>query len=206
MLTETVAGFALTSFVIELTPGPNMVYLTVLSVAHGRRAGYAATAGIALGLLIVGLGAAFGLATLISESPFLYGVLRWSGVAYMFWLAWAGWKDAVETSPAQTTDARIKPRDFLNGLTVNLLNPKAAFFYVAILPTFVDAARPVLEQTVVLSIVYVLVATLVHGSIVTAAATARPFLENTGRSRLVRRGLSLVLALVAVWFGYATAR
>jgi threonine/homoserine/homoserine lactone efflux protein len=87
---ETLASFALMSFVIELTPGPNMAYIAVLSAGQGRRAGYAATLGIALGLLVIGLAAAFGLAALISSSRLFYEVLRWGGVAYLLWLAWDG--------------------------------------------------------------------------------------------------------------------
>jgi threonine/homoserine/homoserine lactone efflux protein len=60
---ETFGAFALTCLVIELTPGPNMAYLAVLSAGNGRRAGFAATLGIALGLLIVGVGAALGVCT-----------------------------------------------------------------------------------------------------------------------------------------------
>lgn len=59
---ETIAAFALTSLVIELTPGPNMAWLALLSVERGRIAGLAATAGVALGLLLLGLAAGFGLA------------------------------------------------------------------------------------------------------------------------------------------------
>lgn len=203
---ETLLAFALTCVVIELTPGPNMAYLAVLSASNGRRAGFAATLGIALGLLIVGIGAAFGLAALISNSSLLYQALRWTGVAYLLWLAWEGWRDATETSPARTNGSGIESTVFVRGLVTNLLNPKAAVFYVAVLPTFVDPARSVLGQTVILSVVYVLMATAIHTTIVSFAGAARPFLEDPERSRIVRHGLSLSLAAIAIWFAYSTAR
>ena len=203
---ETLSTFALTCLVIELTPGPNMAYLAVLSAGHGRRAGFAATLGIALGLLIVGIGAALGLAALISSSRLLYEALRWGGVGYLLWLAWDGWREATETSPARTDGNGMDATLFMRGLITNLLNPKAAVFYVAMLPTFVDAVRPVLGQTVLLSVVYVLIATAVHSTIVSLAGTARPFLEDPERSRIVRRGLSLALAAIAGWFALSTAR
>ncbi len=203
---ETLGAFALTCLVIELTPGPNMAYLAVLSAGHGRRAGIAATLGIALGLLIVGVGAALGLAALISSSRLLYEALRWGGVAYLLWLAWDGWRDATETSPARTDGNGMDAAVFTRGLITNLLNPKAAVFYVAVLPTFVDPVRPVLWQTVLLSAVYVLIATAIHTTIVSLAGTARPFLEDANRRRIVRRGLSLVLGAIAVWFAFSTAR
>jgi threonine/homoserine/homoserine lactone efflux protein len=203
---ETLAAFALTCLVIELTPGPNMAYLAVLSAGHGRRAGMAAALGIALGLLIVGVGAALGLAALISSSRLLYESLRWSGVAYLLWLAWDGWRDATETSPARTDGREMNATLFMRGLVANLLNPKAAVFYVAVLPTFVDALRPVLGQAVLLSVIYVSIATAVHTTIVALAGTARPFLEDPDRSRILRRGLSVALAVIAAWFAFSTAR
>ena len=203
---ETLGAFALTCLVIELTPGPNMAYLAVLSAGRGRRAGLAATLGIALGLLIVGIGAALGLAALISSSDLLYEALRWGGVAYLLWLAWDGWRDAVETSPAQTDAGGMAATLFTRGLITNLLNPKAAVFYVAVLPTFVSTARPVLGQTVLLSLAFVLIATTIHATIVALAGTARPFLEDHERLRSVRRALSLALVAIAAWFAFSTAR
>src|ERR1700754_3707386 len=84
-------AFALTSLVIEITPGPNMTYLAALSLSSGMRTGFAAVAGIALGLMTYGVIAAFGLAAVIDNSPLLYGVLRWGGVAFLLWLAWEAW-------------------------------------------------------------------------------------------------------------------
>jgi threonine/homoserine/homoserine lactone efflux protein len=203
---ETFGAFALTCLIIELTPGPNMAYLAVLSAGRGRRAGYAATFGIALGLLVVGVGAALGIAALISSSPLFYEALRWSGVAYLLWLAWEGWRDETETSPGRTAGDNIDATVFTRGFVTNLLNPKAAIFYIAVLPTFVDAAQPVIWQTVVLSVIYVLVATAIHTTIVSLAGTARPFLEDPNRNRFIRRGLSLALGAIAVWFAVSTAR
>jgi threonine/homoserine/homoserine lactone efflux protein len=203
---QTLAAFALTCLVIELTPGPNMAYLAILAVSRGRRAGYAATLGIALGLMIVGLGAALGLAALISNSRVLYEALRWGGVVYLLWLAWDGWRDADDTASERSTDATNDMALFMRGLITNLLNPKAAVFYVAVLPTFVDAARPVLAQTVVLSVTYVVIATAIHTTIVSLAATARPLLEDPDRMRFVKRVLSVALAAIALWFAVSTSR
>ena len=193
----TLLTFAVTCLVIELTPGPNMAYLAVLSASKGRRAGFAATLGVALGLLFVGLAAALGLTALISNSRGLYQALRWGGVLYLLWLAYEGWSGEEETSPGKATAA--DSRYLMRGLVTNLLNPKAGIFYIAILPTFVDEARPLVGQAVSLSIVYVAIATLVHSTIVLLADAARPWLEDERRSKIVRRSLSLLLVGIAVW-------
>jgi threonine/homoserine/homoserine lactone efflux protein len=203
---ETLAAFAATCLVIELTPGPNMGYLAVLSASAGRRAGFAAVLGVALGLLLVGIAAALGLAAVIANSPMLYEALRWAGALYLLWLAWEGWRGAAETSPGSAGDGTGDGRYFMRGLVTNLLNPKAGLFYIAILPTFVDASRPLVGQAITLSVVYVAIATAVHATIVTLAGAARPWLEDERCSMLVRRGLALVLAGIALWLLAATRR
>lgn len=200
----TLATFTFTSLLVELTPGPNMAYLAVLSATEGRSAGFAATLGVALGLLIVGIAAAAGLAALIANSQMLYEVLRWAGVLYLLWLAYKGWHGDEETSPSSAAIALSHSRYFLRGLITNLLNPKAGVFYIAILPQFVDEARSLAAQAVVLSAVYVSVATLVHSTIVLLADAARPWLEEPHRNTIMRRALSLLLAGVALWLVFTT--
>jgi threonine/homoserine/homoserine lactone efflux protein len=199
----TLLSFALASTIIELTPGPNMTYLALASAAEGRRVGFATVAGVALGLALIGFAAAFGVAELISASPLVYEILRWAGVGFMFYLAWDGWRGGGDVV---ASDARVGGRYFLRGLITNLLNPKAAMFYVAVLPTFVDAARPLLAQTLTLTVVYVVIATLIHAGIVVLAGALEPLLNDPRRERIARRALSALLALVAVWFGWTTAR
>lgn len=202
----TLITFATTCLVIELTPGPNMAYLALLSASQGRRAGVAAALGVGLGLLVVGIATALGLAAIISNSSFLYEVLRWGGVAYLFWLAWEAWQTADETSPGKADAFDNRVMLFRRGLITNLLNPKAAVFYVAILPTFVDASRNVVGQTVTLSIIYVVIATAVHMTIVMLAGVTQPLIENPRQSLIIRRVLAIVLAGIAIWFGVASRR
>jgi threonine/homoserine/homoserine lactone efflux protein len=193
--------FALTALIIELTPGPNMTYLAIVSVSNGWRAGFATVAGVALGLAIVGLIAAFGVAALIQSSDALYEALRWAGVIYLLWLAYEGWRggEADEGPPSDR-------RSFRRGLITNLLNPKAAVFYVAVLPNFVEMGRPVVTQTLILSAVYVTIATAVHGLIVLLGGSMASLLTNPVRETLIRRCLSTLLAIVAIWFAWSTAR
>jgi threonine/homoserine/homoserine lactone efflux protein len=198
---ETVAAFALTSAIIEMTPGPNMTWLAVVAATEGRRAGYSAVAGVCLGLAVIGLAAALGMAAVIVERPAIYQVLRWAGVAYLLWLAWDAWHDAAAADETVTGHAA---RFFGRGLVTNLLNPKAALFYLAVLPGFVTPGAGVLAATVTLTLIYVAVATLIHAGIVTLAGTARGLLENADRERFVRRALAVALALVAVWFAIAS--
>lgn len=200
---ETLLAFAATSAVIELTPGPNMAYLAIIAASGGRRPGYAAVAGVALGLALVGLAAALGLAAAINASPTAYQTLRWGGVVYLLWLAWDGWRGDGE-SVTHAAPGSTLGRFFRRGLITNLLNPKAAVFYIAVLPGFVSPRGPVLAETLTLSLIYVAVATVIHAGIVTAAGAARSLLTDPTRERRVRRALSLALAVIAMWFAWKT--
>ena len=196
-------SFALTSFLIELTPGPNMTYLAFVAAQDGRRAGFATVAGVTLGLAVIGIVAAFGVSELVQSSRLLYEGLRWAGVVFLLYLAWEGWSAG---AGVVESDGQSHGRYFMRGLVTNLLNPKAAVFYVAVLPTFIDASRPVLPQTMALTVIYVLVATLIHSVIVVLAGTLEPFLNDPRREQIARRVLSALLACVAIWFGWSTAR
>lgn len=198
----TLGAFALTSLLIELTPGPNMTWLAVVSLGEGRRTGLAAVGGVALGLALIGLAAAFGLTRIVSGVPLLYESLRIGGTAFLLWLAWDGWRGSREDAPRMTVTPAA---GFRRGLATNLLNPKAAAFYIAVLPGFTNPAAPLLPQVLSLTAVYVAVATAIHAAIVLAAAQARPILEHSGRERMVRRTLAVLLAGVALWFLVSTA-
>jgi threonine/homoserine/homoserine lactone efflux protein len=203
-----VLAFALTAFVIEITPGPNMTYLAALSLSNGMRTGFAAVAGIALGLLTYGIIAAFGVAALIDNSPLLYGLLRWGGVAYLLWLAWESWSSERETSPDETNGNSDSPWPaFRRGLITNLLNPKAAVFYVAVLPDFIRLdGGAVVTQTLLLSVVYVSIATAIHSAIVALAGTLQTTTGGKRHRRTIRRALALVLVGIAIWFALTTGR
>jgi threonine/homoserine/homoserine lactone efflux protein len=198
----TLAAFALTATAIELTPGPNMVWLAIVAATEGRRAGFAAVAGVALGLSVIGIAAAWGLAALVAGSPAVYQVLRWAGVAYLLWLAWDGWRAANDEAEVAEPGATLA-RYFQRGLITNLLNPKAFLFYVAVLPGFLPP--PVtLHNSLTLTLVYVGVATAIHAGIVALAGTARDWLSHGTRAVFTRRVLALALVGVAIWVVWKT--
>lgn len=200
MTATSLLAFAAACAVIELTPGPNMAYLALIAAGQGRRPAFAAVLGVALGLLLVGLAAAFGLAALIANSPLLYQLLLWAGVGYFLWLAWESWQTAHETS-ATNTEGADHARYFQRGLVTNLLNPKAAIFYVAVLPTFIDPAQNLLWQAVLLSLVFVGIATTIHSAIVLLTGFAQPLLNNPARAKVIRRLFALALAGIGLWLG-----
>lgn len=204
MFTANFLPFLLTALVIELTPGPNMAWLALTGASVGKRAAFAATAGIALGLAAVGMAAALGLAELAQASPNLFALLRYAGAAYLLWLAWKAWSGQGELSPGHAHDGEAK-RWFRHGVLLNLLNPKAALFFVAILPSYVDSTLPVMPQTLVLSGTYVAVATLVHLALALLAGQAHSWFDKGNHATVLRRICAVLIAAVALWFLTSTA-
>jgi threonine/homoserine/homoserine lactone efflux protein len=198
-------GFALTALIIELTPGPNMAWLVLLSATEGRRAGFAATAGIAAGLLIVAMIAAFGLATLVEQNPFVYETLRLAGGLFLLYLAWESWQSAQAAATiSHAPDKTV--RHALRGLTINILNPKAALFYITVLPEFIAPSETIHFQAVALALVSVFIATAVHLSLVVLSASVQKFLSDPARNQIIRRIFAVLLVGVAVWLLVSTAR
>ncbi len=191
--------FMIAATLAEITPGPNMGYLVALALAQGKRAGLAAVAGVALGLTILGIAAAFGFGLLTSQFPWAGEALRWCGVAYLLWLAGDTWRGT-----ADGADGEIAP-SFRRGLIVNLLNPKAALFYVTVLPLFIGPSGPAITPLLWLTGIYVVIATTVHATLVVGASGLRGVLMNERRIRLFQRGSAVLLGLVALWFAWETS-
>ena len=194
--------FCVTCLLIELTPGPNMAYLAIISSQSGKYAGYSATAGIGLGLLVIGMAAAMGLTSLIHESPFIYQVLRWAGILFLGWLAWDAWRDASISTQEQALEKNGNTY-FLRGLITNLLNPKAGLFYIAVLPRF-TSETDITRQMIFLSMIYVAIASLIHLVIVSLASQTNRFLQSHQARQYFSRILAVLLATVAIWFAWET--
>ena len=201
--------FLLAVLVFELTPGPNMAYLATLALSRGRAAGLIATTGIAFGLAVHATVAGLGAGVLIQQYPLLYDVLRWIGVCYLLYLAWDGWRTEKEISPERADLATMAGPLLLRGFLSNVFNPKSVLFFVSVLPTFVGngpGAPSLPTQMAVFGALYVGIATAVHGTIVVLAAQLRPWLVEGPRQQTMRRALSVVLALVAIWLAWTTRR
>lgn len=139
---DTLLVFAAACLALYLAPGPDMLYIASRSLGQGRRAGLLSCIGIAAGLLVHMTGTALGLSTLLALWPVVYAIVKWLGVAYLFYLGIRTLlaRDPVHVDPAATAHDSAW-RIVRQGFLVNLLNPKIALFFLAFLPQFVDVAR-----------------------------------------------------------------
>ncbi len=143
--------FLITSLIVVLIPGTGVIYTVSTGLAAGRRASLFAALGCTLGIVPHLLATVLGLAALLHSSALAFQALRYAGVAYLFYVAWATWCDrsafAVEAGPAvRRSAAAVALKAFL----LNILNPKLTIFFLAFLPQFVTpgAARPLLQLSI----------------------------------------------------------
>ncbi|MFG2073853.1 LysE family translocator [Nonomuraea maritima] len=133
----TFALFATATLALVLIPGPNHLYIAARGIAQGRAAGLASALGVETGTLVHVAAAAAGLSYVLARSATLFSVIKWAGAAYLIYLgvrALTGKQDGTAAPAPQSLRAV-----FLEGVLVNLLNPKTVLLFLAFLPQFVDA-------------------------------------------------------------------
>lgn len=194
-------GMALTALGMVLTPGPNMVYLVSRSVSQGRAAGMISLAGTCAGFLIYMTMANLGLAVVFVAVPWLYTGMKAAGVLYLAWLAW----QALKPGGRGVFDVRALTRDsapklFRMGLLTNLLNPKAAVMYLALIPQFIDPGRGgTVIQGFTLGTIQIAVSMLVNALLVVGAGSISVFLSaRPAWTKWQRRVTGSALGVVAV--------
>lgn len=201
---SVILPFLLAVSLIELTPGPNMGYLAALSATEGRLAGFKAVLGVTAGLAVYMLASVLGVAELIAAAPLAYNVLRWAGVLFLLYLAWEAWRGAGEASPGHAY-LQTDHAPFWRGFIANVLNPKAAVFYITLLPTFIAADHAAFwVQALILGSLHLVVSVIVHGAIVLGAARAASLIEGESRKTAMRRAMAVAIALIAVWLAWST--
>ncbi len=186
---------------LALTPGPVWVFLISRTLAQGRRAGYFSLIGVAAGVLLHLLLAAFGLSALLLALPWAFDAIKLAGAAYLLWLAWStvrgdGFSFAPQPLPPMPDRVLLR-----QALLAAAVNPKVAMFYLSLFPQFVDpAAGSVLLQSLALGVVHLGVSALVDGALVTLAAVlGAQFARRPGWLRLQRWFLGSAFGALAVW-------
>jgi threonine/homoserine/homoserine lactone efflux protein len=197
----TLLAFAALALGMVLTPGPNMVYLISRSLCQGRAAGLVSLGGVALGFVFYMLCAAFGITALVLAIPYAYDALRLTGALYLGWLAWSALRPGGRSPfEVRTLPPDSRTRLVAMGFLTNLLNPKIAMLYLALLPQFVVPERgDVLAQTLVLGSVQIAVSVCVNAGIAIAAGSIAAFLGSRPAWVLAQRWLmGGVLGILAV--------
>ncbi|MEP3429424.1 MAG: LysE family translocator [Roseibium sp.] len=135
--------FTAASLILIATPGPDMTLFMSKTLTQGRKAGFAAVLGATTGLIIHTILAAVGVSALLAASETAFTVLKIVGAGYLIWLAY----QAIRNGTSISLEAASKPRQpfhqvWLQGLGINIFNPKIVLFFVTFLPQFISAGDP----------------------------------------------------------------
>ena len=202
---SNVLAFAIASAILIAIPGPSVLFVISRGVALGRRAALATVAGNCAGVYCQVILVALGVGVLVERSAVIYNTIKLAGAIYLVWLGVRTFQkrrslaEALGKPPAPKSGRRILRDGFVVGLT----NPKAAVFFAAILPQFVDTSLGhVPLQMLMLGLVFVVIAMVIDSLWGLAAGTARERLVASPR-RLDAIGGASGVVLVGLGVGLA---
>ncbi len=166
--------FLVTSSIIVATPGTGVIYTLAAGLSRGARASVVAAVGCTLGIIPHMLAAITGLAALLHTSAVAFQTLKYLGVAYLLYLAWATLREKGALVVHEETAPRSAWNVIMSGILVNILNPKLTIFFFAFLPQFVSTDEPsALLRMLGLSSVFMLLTFVVFGVYGVFAAAVR---------------------------------
>ncbi|MFJ2031154.1 LysE family translocator [Streptosporangium sp. NPDC087985] len=191
--------FVVASLALVLVPGPNHLYIATRGIAQGRAAGVASAFGVETGTLVHIAAAAAGLSYVIARSATLFNVIKWAGVVYLVYLGVRTLTGGQEPAAREVTPQPLRTI-FLEGMVVNVLNPKVILFFLAFLPQFLHPeAGSVPLQIAVLGGTLLLLGLV--SDLIYAAGAGALGRRLRGRSGVLRR----FSGIVYLGLGVATA-
>lgn len=195
----TLAAFALTAIAIVMSPGPDTLLILRYGLVSGRRAAFAAVAGVQIGLIVHTALAIAGLSALIAASPSLFGGVAIAGALYLGWLG----VEALRAPPLMDDETARPPasarKACRDAVLTNILNPKVILLFVALYPNFIVLGRgDVTRQLLVLSALLIAINLMWQLPLAWAAKSVRAWLGRASVQRRVSRLAGAILLAFAV--------
>jgi len=187
---QTWLGFLAATFILSLMPGPSVLVVTNQSITNGWRAALTCIAGELLGGVCLMVASLLGVGAVVAASPLAFLGLKWLGVGFLLYLGVKALRAAYK--PTKSVSTLPHQGSFRAGFWTSLLNPKSLVFYLAFFAQFVDAARPLFLQYMLLIGTAVAVAGVVLSGYAFMAAKLRPFIKSPTAQRKAS-GISGVL-------------
>ena len=197
--TQTLAIFMTATLALNITPGPDMLYVIARSAAEGRKAGIVSALGISVGTIVHTAAVALGLVSLLAAVPLAFTVVKYAGAAYLIYLGVRALRAPATLATPVVERARLGAI-FRQGVITNVLNPKVALFFLAFLPQFVDArAGSVAVQLILLGVLFNFSGTIVNVVVALMASHAgqwsRRRLGSSGFFRWLTGGIFIGLGI-----------
>lgn len=182
--------YFIATIVLSVSPGPGVFSSISSGLHHGFRLGWWNGLGMQAANLILVAIVSLGLGAILLASETLFSIVKWLGVAYLLYLGIATWRSPVRGFEDPGDDDAHTARDvFTRGFLVNITNPKGIIFFAAILPQFIDVARPQMAQYAILAATTFVVDLLVMMAYTALAAKVLRVMRDPSRLRWVNRGL-----------------
>ena len=179
--------FLLMASVTILSPGPGVVMTLTNALRYGLRGTFGGILGLALGILLVAAISATSLGVLLATSALAFTVIKFAGAAYLIYLGLRLWRAPAFKLSAEQAHAATFGRRFLEGLTLQLTNPKSIFFFLSVFPQFIDPEVSYPIQFTLLVLTFSLLLVLIHTLYALCAKRARGWLASERGGRIVNR-------------------
>lgn len=204
--TSSLTVFILAALALLLVPGPAVLYIIARSVDQGRTAGLVSVVGVGLGSMVHVAAAALGLSALLVQSAVAFRTVKYLGAAYLVYLGVRRLLGKDDVTPESGSTDRPMQRVFVQGIWVNILNPKTALFFFAFLPQFVNVdGASVGLQILFLGTLLVTMGIITDGAYALAAGTLAGWLKERPRVIAAQRyfagGIFISLGLAAALSG-----
>jgi threonine/homoserine/homoserine lactone efflux protein len=195
------AVFMLATVAMNVSPGPDTLYVLARTLGQGRRAGVVSVLGGSTGRLAHTLLAATGVSAVLAASPAVFAVVRTAGAIYLCVLGISQALSTLRAPDGSETAARANSRLYVEGFVTNLSNPGPMLFFLAFLPQFVVAGGlPAWVQIALLGLVFTASATVWSLIVVAGSGRIRELIvQRPGALRAIRVVSGLLLVAVAVW-------
>ncbi|RJG06512.1 threonine transporter RhtB [Noviherbaspirillum cavernae] len=179
----------LASWIFSLSPGAGSVFSMTNGLNHGFRRGYFGVLGLVLGLWTVFLAVVVGLGAIIQASPMTFNILKWAGVAYLFYLGFDQWRS--KGSPIKINqDQREKVglgTLIFKGWGLNVINPKGYIFMLAVIPQFIDYRTPMPMQYLLIALTFAFTDLVVMAGYTGLAAKALGYLKTEAQMSMLNK-------------------
>ena len=192
-------GFMVACWVISVSPGAGAIASMSSGLNYGFRRGYWNALGLQLALLVqIGIVAA-GAGVLFATSPWAFLAIKWFGVGYLLYLAYLQWRAPVQSIQIQQEQpTKSAAKLVLSGFLVNMSNPKAIVFLLAVLPQFLDLSRPQLPQYLIMALTMITIDLMVMAGYTGLAAKVLRLLRSPSQQKIMNRSFAILFAGAAL--------
>jgi threonine/homoserine/homoserine lactone efflux protein len=195
-----VLSFLVVSMLLTIAPGPDILFVIMQSISHGKKSGIATALGLCTGVTVHTLAAAFGISAILHESVLAFQILKYAGALYLLYLAWQAFKEGKQAFSTETVPKQSLSSLYKRGIFMNVLNPKVSLFFLAFLPQFVSPASGHMSiQMIFLGILFMLQAILIFTIVAVCAETfGRKIIGSTGAMKYVNVLKAGVFACISI--------